>query len=282
MSLPRENELTQCQKAFLLSAIEQVEKDERLIGLAVGGSIAKGTIDEFSDLDLIIVVKPEDYEQVMADRKGIAIRFGQLLAGFTGEHVGDDRLLICLFGPSLIHVDLKFISLADVHMEASRPVILLDKAGGFSRELKNIVEHFPKIDIQWLEDRFWVWIHYAAIRIARGEFFETIDFLAFLRRTVLVPLAFDELNELGYGVRKAEQRVPEFSAALKKTVGCYHAGSLVTAVHESIALYLEQRKRFENELLNLREDARIAAIGYLDCIEKKYCSEDCDRRDHDI
>ncbi|HAE37783.1 MAG TPA: hypothetical protein DCG57_03990 [Candidatus Riflebacteria bacterium] len=83
MSLPRENELTQCQKAFLLSVIEQVEKDERLIGLAVGGSIARGTIDEFSDLDLVIVVKPKDYEQVMADRKGIAIRFGQLLAGFT-------------------------------------------------------------------------------------------------------------------------------------------------------------------------------------------------------
>ncbi|HAE37784.1 MAG TPA: hypothetical protein DCG57_03995 [Candidatus Riflebacteria bacterium] len=156
-----------------------------------------------------------------------------------------------------------------MHLEASRPVILVDKAGGFSRELKNIVEHFPKIDIQQLEDRFWVWIHYAAIRIARGEFFETIDFLAFLRRTVLVPLAFDELNKLGYGVRKAEQRVPEFSAALKKTVGRYHAGSLVTAVHESIALYLEQRKRFENEFLNLREEARIAAIGYLNCIEKK-------------
>jgi hypothetical protein len=31
-----------------------------------------------------------------------------LLVGFTGEHVGEPRVLICLYGPPVLHVDLKF------------------------------------------------------------------------------------------------------------------------------------------------------------------------------
>ena len=37
-------------------------------------------------------------------------------ATFTGEHVGESRVLICLYGPPLLHVDLKFVSLSDAAM----------------------------------------------------------------------------------------------------------------------------------------------------------------------
>jgi hypothetical protein len=47
-------------------------------------------------------------------RAGFAGALGPLLSAFTGDHVGEPRLLICLYGPPLLHVDLKFVTPADL------------------------------------------------------------------------------------------------------------------------------------------------------------------------
>ena len=47
----------------------------------------------------------------MTQRRELAGTLGHLLHAFTGEHVGEPRLLICLYGPELLHVDLKFVTL---------------------------------------------------------------------------------------------------------------------------------------------------------------------------
>ncbi|NRS94850.1 hypothetical protein DFH40_002566 [Clostridium beijerinckii] len=47
----------------------------------------------------------------MNERIKIAESLGTLLSAFTGEHVGEPRLLICLCEPELLHVDLKFVSI---------------------------------------------------------------------------------------------------------------------------------------------------------------------------
>ncbi|MBI2206762.1 MAG: hypothetical protein HYU41_23240 [Candidatus Rokubacteria bacterium] len=46
--------------------------------------------------------------------------------------------------------------------------------------------------LQWIEDRFWVRMHYIAAKIARGELFEAIDGLVFVRSRVLGPLILSE------------------------------------------------------------------------------------------
>jgi hypothetical protein len=39
-----------------------------------------------------------------------ASRLGELLPSFTGEHVGEPRLLICLYNNPLLHAELKFVT----------------------------------------------------------------------------------------------------------------------------------------------------------------------------
>lgn len=56
-------------------------------------------MDAFSDVDLILVCKPEDHPGLMRDRVALAEKLGPLVAAFTGEHVGEPRLMICLYGP---------------------------------------------------------------------------------------------------------------------------------------------------------------------------------------
>ena len=99
---------------FLERALPELQRDERLVGVAAGGSFITGTMDEFSDIDLVIIVGPPSIDEVMQERTRIASRLGCLVDTFTGEHVGEPRLLICLYDQPVLHVDLKFVSLADV------------------------------------------------------------------------------------------------------------------------------------------------------------------------
>jgi hypothetical protein len=82
--------------AFAERAKSILAIDENVMGLAVGGSWLTNEIDAFSDLDLILVTK-----QKISGEKSLMIdyakRLGNFLSGFTGEHVGEPRVLICLY-----------------------------------------------------------------------------------------------------------------------------------------------------------------------------------------
>src|SRR5215510_8353380 len=104
--------------------IAALRADERFEALLATGSLAYGGFDEHSDLDFVIVVRADDHAAAMAGREAFARRLGSLLAAFTGEHVGEPRLLICLFGPPLLHVDLKFITPGDFGTLSEHPVVL--------------------------------------------------------------------------------------------------------------------------------------------------------------
>ncbi len=185
----RKDELPTQHAAFLAAALPLLQADERLVAVAAGGSFLTGGMDQYSDLDLVVAIEPAAAPQVMQERRQIAARLGSLLAAFTGEHVGEPRLLICLYGPPLLHVDLKFVSLPDAADRIEDPAILWERSGRLTAVFQQTRPVYPTPDLQWLEDRFWAWVHYVATKIGRGELLETLDGLAFLRRQVLGPLA---------------------------------------------------------------------------------------------
>src|SRR5678816_2060583 len=112
--------LPELHREFLLRSIDRLNNDRRIVGVAAGGSFITNSMDEFSDLDLIIAIEPADYAEVNLERMKIAASLGKLLAAFTGEHVGEPRVLICLYEAPLLHVDLK---LSLIHI--SEPTRLL-------------------------------------------------------------------------------------------------------------------------------------------------------------
>src|SRR5207302_711840 len=73
---------------------------------------------------------------------------------------------------------------------------------------------YPPPRPQWIEDRFWVWVHYVAVKIARGELFEAIDALEFVRARLLGPLILSEAGGPPTAVRRAAQTAPERVEAL--------------------------------------------------------------------
>ena len=154
---------------FLNYALPQLQADGDIIAIAAAGSFVSPGLDEHSDLDLVIVVADPELPTDLARRTEIAHKLGDLIACFTGEHVGEPRLLLCLYAPWLLHVDLKFTTLEGFRERVDDPAILYDPSDGLARVIKEFPNHYPLPDLQWAEDRIWIWIHYAASKVRRGE-----------------------------------------------------------------------------------------------------------------
>jgi hypothetical protein len=234
-----------------------------LCGLSVAGSWITNEIDQYSDLDLIVVCEDGDFTQILKDRFKITKSLGDHLSSFTGEHVGEPRLLISLFRNPLIHVDVKFVALKDFHDRIENPYIAWERDGKLTEALKQSSPHVLKPDAQWIEDRFWTWIHYCGTKIGRGEIFEAIGCLNFLRETVLAPLALWLHHKPVRGIRKIEQHLPEFAQRLQATVPVYDRASCLMALQAVVEIYRELRTQNLSELVNANPRAEKEALQWL-------------------
>ncbi|HNI90536.1 MAG TPA: aminoglycoside 6-adenylyltransferase, partial [Leptospiraceae bacterium] len=248
---------------FLDQTSEILSKDPRIIALCVGGSWLTKEIDSYSDLDLVIISK-EDLSSSKENMVNIANRLGSLCSAFTGEHVGEPRLLICLYENPILHVDLKFVQLEDYHTRVENPTIIWEKDRIITKAIENSIAKWPLPDLQWIEDRFWVWIHYAATKLGRGEYFETIDFISFLRTNVLGPLLHMKYGSLPRGVRKLEFLLNEQDQTkLRATIPEYSFHSIKLAILTIIDIYKELQTTLFDKGIHKLPKAESISILYL-------------------
>ena len=265
---PLPSSIPDAHRRFLISAVEALARDPRIVGVAIGGSFLTDTMDEFSDLDLLVATEPEGHGAVMADRRRIAGSLGPLLAAFTGEHVGEPRLLICLYdGDPVLHVDLKFLALEDAARRVEDPAVLWERDGRLTRALAEGSAEYPSPDRQWVEDRFWVWVHYVTAKIGRGEIFEALDGLSTLRAAVLGPLAQATSGARPSGVRKLERTAPGFAERLRETVAGYDARECARALRACVELYRSLSEGSNG--IERRDAAEAAATDYLAEVERR-------------
>ena len=253
--------LSDAQEARLNAIVSALSSDPRFIAISASGSFASNQLDRYSDLDLTLVIEPDAYEEVMASRFHILENIDGITACFTGEHVGEPRLVISIFSPDAIHVDFKFASLDDAAVRVDDPVIVWERDTRYRGRLDASTASYPYPEPQWLEDRIWIWVHYAATKIARGEYFESLDFLSFIRNTVLGPIAQRKNGLTPTGESKLEERLPEFAVELKGTVAGTDRQSLTEALRKCIEIYEDL---IANESVERNEDVRTLCSSYVD------------------
>ncbi|ELA1779507.1 TPA: nucleotidyltransferase domain-containing protein, partial [Klebsiella pneumoniae] len=199
------NTLPDLHRSFAEQLKLKLQSDSRIHSLLAGGSFIHGGFDQYSDLDFVVVIDPLYYDEIMAQRMAFAGTLGHLLHAFTGEHVGEPRLLICLFGPELLHVDLKFITLDMLTQRVEEPAVLFTRDNdALKRQLAKFSAHWPNMTPEWFESRAWIWLHYAVVKLGRGELFEALGMLSFFREQVLGPMLFRRANLPQRGVRRIE------------------------------------------------------------------------------
>ncbi|HBL11198.1 MAG TPA: oxalate:formate antiporter [Cyanobacteria bacterium UBA11162] len=260
--------IPELHRSFLEQILAKFKLDNRLLGIAIGGSYLSGEMDEYSDIDLVIVVENSYYEQVLKERQQIASNLGSLVAAFTGEHVGEPRLLVCLYDNPLIHVDLKFVLLQDFEGDRiENPVILWERENVLTLAVLENPRDYPPLNLQWIEDRFWVWVHYCAGKLGRGELFEVIDVLCYLRGVVLAPLAKVQAGLKPRGVRNLERELPHLLPKFYQTIpNQYDAYEIAQALQHSIGFYCQLRDGAKMPELIVRSQAEVASRNYLQTI----------------
>ena len=257
-------QLTSTQSDFIQTSVKALTKDDRVLGVAAGGSFILGEMDEYSDLDLVLYIEASGYEAILKTNQILASEIGPLLQSFSGDHVGEPRLLICLYGPPLLHVDLKFVSLEDVHDKVETPRLLWERDRRVSSLLAEKDAHFPQPDRTWIQARFWTWVHYILTKIGRGELFEAVDALGFIRGRVLGPLYLSQTKFRPQGVRKLETALSmDLLKQFERTIPRYEAKSCLAALEASIKLYEAQ------EIEPPSATMRTLILEYMDEIKTK-------------
>jgi len=247
---------------FFENAVPRLKADPHILGVAIGGSFLLDAIDEYSDIDLVVYIDPDHYQAVLTERATIVQETGPLLESFSGEHVGESRLLICLFGPPLLHVDLKFVSVDDIAEKVEYPVILWERDDVISSQINLTPAEFPRPEKEWMEKRFWIWVHYAARKIGRGEIFETLDSIGFIRANIFGPIILEKSGARPQGLQKVELHAsPGEIMKVKNTMAVYDARDCLRALQESVDFYRALRETRGNQAL----EKMITA--YLDHIE---------------
>jgi hypothetical protein len=262
------------QKLFIENAALKIKDNPEFLGLAVGGSWITNDIDDYSDLDLIVVTK----DKITNDKKkmfSLAESFGDLLNAFTGEHIGEERLLICLFDNPLIHVDIKFLILDEFNVRVEDPYVFWEKDNCLTTIINSTGAAWPELDFQWIEDRFWTWVHYAALKLGRGEYFEALDFISYLRVNVTAPLLQIKNGNLPRGLRKVEFNFKRTDIdRLIETVPAYSAQKILSSLEKTINLYKELRQNLFTDRIVLHFETELKVLDYFYTIKKQVISRD--------
>jgi hypothetical protein len=100
---------------------------------------------------------------------------------------------------------------------------------------------WPNHPSDWFEARVWIWLHYAATKLARGELYEAIGMLAFFREQVLGPLLHRRAGKNQRGVRRLETLPLDEHGMLAATVAANDASSVQRATEACIDIYMDLR-----------------------------------------
>lgn len=250
------------QQEFAYRVAGMVKGDDNVIGLAASGSFITNELDEYSDLDLVLITK----EKIAGDKAKMvayAKSFGDFISGFTGEHVGEPRVLICLYDNPLLHVDIKFLTLPEFYERVEDPVVLFERDEQLTAIIRTTKAEWPQPNYQWIEDRFWTWVHYACLKIGRGELMEAFDFLSFLRMVVLSPLLQVKNNKQARGLRRVETQLSLSDLEnLKITIAQYNRESIIKALDNSVSIYKSLRRKLYPDTVELQTRAEKESLAY--------------------
>ena len=188
------------------------------IGLAVHGSLVKGGLDRYSDLDMTLAAAPDLPIGELADAFDALIAGrGKVLAGFRADHLGfvNTRIAYVAVDDWVVKVDAQLLDSGTPPTLPREALVLLDPVRALAGATSDAVAT-PDIEALFGKLCGWSWFTYS--RLERGELFAAARSIDFSREHALLPIVLHRLGLPQDGHRRIEERLPaELLANLRGT-----------------------------------------------------------------
>ncbi|HET7271778.1 MAG TPA: aminoglycoside 6-adenylyltransferase [Rubrobacter sp.] len=236
-------------RALLERAVDCFRDDDRVVGMILGGSMAHGAVDFYSDVDLYIVVRDESFEAVFDERDVAAGATGPPLFCFDVDPIpGGSRDYIVTY-PGPIKLDLMYHRESEIRPDqkwVGCPV-LKDHSGSLVDVVSRSAGSHPDLpeprELLELDQKFWTWCWYVFGKIMRGELWEALDGIHTIRGEVILLMLDWTGGRRHEGYRRLERKLdPETAARFAATVAPLAADALYEALQAAIALFRDLRE----------------------------------------
>jgi len=245
-----------------------LKEDKRFTGMAIGGSWIDNKLDEFSDLDLYLIID-DAIALSFAEKKVILNGWGKLLSFYINGH--DENVTVSLFdfAPNLLHVDCKWIPLEGFKKRVENPVVIFEKGNLLSKCIKDFPSlgyELPNFELD--EMRFWTWMHYVFSKIGRGEIIEAYGYLCEVRNCCVGPMVLHKNDLIPRRMRYAENLPEADLEQIRKTLplNCDARGCFDATMH-LIELYKNTRDALVSSSFIKNDAAEIACLKYAENIK---------------
>jgi len=186
--------------------------DERVVAAFLGGSYARGTADEYSDLDFGLIITDEAYDDFLAGREAFLHRLGEPVFLEDFQEYGFDLVNFIFTGGT----EGEFALGRESHftrMHGGPYRVLLDKKGILAGAVFPWHEPAQTEQVETLRSLvYWFWhdlSHHFITPMARGQLWSAYGALEDLRRTcVNLARLRQNFQAAAEGYEKLEQAVP--------------------------------------------------------------------------
>jgi predicted nucleotidyltransferase len=240
----RERQLPQNHQIVIDRFVAACQTDERVVAAFLGGSYAKGTSDEYSDLDLYAIVTDETYDGFFAGHKAFLQRLGDLVFLEDFQEHGFD-LIVFLFadgteGELGLGRESHF-----THIHEGPISVLLDTRGCLSGVVFPWQEPVYTEQIETLRRLIsWFWhdlLHHFITPLARGQLWSAYGALEELRRScVNLARLRQNFQAAAEGYERVEQALSDEALAPLQATCCQRErGAMLHAAHLLVQFYQE-------------------------------------------
>ncbi len=227
------------QRKMLSRCVSLLQADPRVEGAYVVGSMADETEDEYSDVDIYLVVKEKHYAEVYGERLKFAESIGDVLSTFEVEWPNCQMLGVIY--RNCVEMDLCYTRLRQAEVFSDRYKVILDKYGRIQEAL--IRREYPKNPAAELKKQTEFALYnllHAVNMFHRGEYWSSISQIETLRKRTVSLIELLLNKEIGEEYRNLESLFPQkIEKRLRRTLCLYRKDDIKKSIQLLTQLFCE-------------------------------------------
>lgn len=183
----RDSELPKVRHELLNNIINTLRSNKDIVGIFLGGSIASGNEDLFSDIDLRIVVSEVQYKRYITDKQKIAAQFGKVLffedtnlsSPFTIAHYEQFiKLDLFIYTFQTLKPSIWLHGIKVVHDPSGLLHDILRQSEGFTYQIS-------REEVEGWSGKVFAYVHEVYRRVMREEYYYALTMMNNLRSFVV-------------------------------------------------------------------------------------------------